>query len=182
MDLIKNKDIIRNVFIALLSTLLILIFLRQGDPFLFPGLEERLFWVSLIFGILTFVLYLPNRKPKLKEEEFRKNFLNIAFQFILVLFLISLLVREFISIEFVNMNYFMITVLIFGILTIIFPAKTEKQKEKVKKRDYFLILFFGILGSLLIWYKTQDIGYLSYVISIISGVLIILLSILVLEE
>jgi hypothetical protein len=34
----------------------------------------------------------------------------------------------------------------------------------------------------IIWYKTQDIGRLSYLIAALSGILIILLSILVMED
>jgi len=40
----------------------------------------------------------------------------------------------------------------------------------------------GILGFAIIKYKTADLGWLSWMISIIAGILIILLSILVLDE
>ena len=50
------------------------------------------------------------------------------------------------------------------------------------KKDYMMAAIAGIAGAMIIYYKTSSIGALSIVISLISGILIILLSILVLQE
>ena len=44
------------------------------------------------------------------------------------------------------------------------------------------IVALGIVGTVLIFIKTKELGWLSYLISIIAGILIILLSYLILEE
>lgn len=52
----------------------------------------------------------------------------------------------------------------------------------MKKRDYVFVVVLGIAGFAIIKFKTVELGWLSWVISIIEGILIILLSLLVLEE
>jgi len=49
-------------------------------------------------------------------------------------------------------------------------------------KDHIFIIGAGILGSGIIYHKIQDTGWLSYVISAMAGILIILLSILILED
>ena len=58
----------------------------------------------------------------------------------------------------------------------------RKNFEPVTKKDYIMAAIAGIAGAFIIYYKTSEIGALSIIISIISGILIILLSILVLQE
>jgi hypothetical protein len=48
--------------------------------------------------------------------------------------------------------------------------------------DHLLIWFLGTLGLVLIYIKTEQLGWLSYVISAIAGVLIVLLGYLVYEK
>ena len=118
---------------------------------------------------------------------FKKNsaeIVNSLFQSLLVTYLILLLIEElqkgFVSI-YLNLNYLLILVIIAGILDV-FSEQPKPKKEKVTKKDYALILFLGILGFAIIKYKTYALGWLSWLISAIAGILIILLSFLVLEE
>ncbi|MFU8768028.1 MAG: hypothetical protein ACNA7I_10280, partial [Candidatus Methanoperedens sp.] len=53
---------------------------------------------------------------------------------------------------------------------------------ELTRKDYLYIGALGIAGTLIVWYKIQDIGNLAYLISIVSGVLIIMLSLLLFEE
>lgn len=194
MKLFEKRDFVGNTFIMLFLVLVGFFYLKGENPFLFPGLEEKLVWLVLITGVLAFVLYLPydkiigkikGNKIRVKKENMIKNLLNFVFQVSLVFFLFMLLIREFVSdfFGFVDINYLMLFVILFGVLSVFYPAKSRKnRKEKIGKSDYVLILFFAILGSIIVWYKTADIGYLSYVISILTGILIVVLSILVLEE
>jgi len=109
---------------------------------------------------------------------------NHTFQILLVTYLILLLAEQvwvgIVSI-YLNLNYLLILVIIAGVLDV-FSDMPKKEKEKPKKWDYVLIYFLGILGFAIIKYKTVELGFLSWVISIIAGILIILLSHLVLEE
>jgi len=105
------------------------------------------------------------------------------FQTLLVTYLILLLLEQiwpgFVSI-YLNLNYLLGLTVVAGILDVF--TKKKKVKEKVKKSDYYLIYALGILGAIIIKYKTVDLNYLSWIISIIAGILIILLSHLILED
>ena len=84
----------------------------------------------------------------------------------------------------INLNYFLVFVIATGVLSFIRKDYTKKERaiEPITKSDYIFIGILSIAGSLIVWYKLQSIGVLSYVISILTGVLIFLLSVLVLEE
>ena len=105
------------------------------------------------------------------------------FQTLLVTYLILLLLEQiwpgFVSI-YLNLNYLLGLTIVAGILDVF--TKKKKIKEKIKKSDYYLIYALGILGAVIIKFKTADLNYLSWIISIIAGILIILLSHLILEE
>ncbi len=84
----------------------------------------------------------------------------------------------------INLNYFLIFVIATGILSFIRKdyAKKETIIEPLTKSDYLFIGALSVIGSLIVWYKLQNIGTLSYLVSILTGVLIFLLSVLILEE
>ena len=115
------------------------------------------------------------------NEDLKTSF-NHVFQILLIGYLLLLLVNEFKKITFINLNYLMIAVIIFGIATILFPIEIKKQQTKTTKKDIAFIIILGIIGSILIYLKTKELGWISYLISIIAGILIILLSKLVLED
>ena len=76
----------------------------------------------------------------------------------------------------------------FVALTAIVSIFTEKKtrasisKQKPKSKDYLFIVGLGIIGGILIFYKAQKLGWISYFISITAGLLIVLLSIIILNE
>ncbi len=117
------------------------------------------------------------------QETFRE-LINYTFQVLLVSYLLLLLLEElkkgFVS-SFINVNYALFIVLFVGILTVFFPYE-HKEVRKTIPLDYFFIGFLGLVGGLIIFYKTKELKWLRYVISITGAALIILLSILVLEE
>ena len=59
-----------------------------------------------------------------------------------------------------------------------FPVHKDEAKPVTR---YHIITFIclGLGGAALIWYKTQDIGWLTYIISPAGGGLIVLLSLLI---
>ena len=121
-------------------------------------------------------------KPLFKEHN--ASLINHLFQTLLVTYLILLLVEQIwlgVVSVYLNLNYLLIIVIIVGILDV-FSERPPKKKEVVKKRDYLFIIILGILGFAIIKYKTSGLGWLSWITSIIAGILIILLSLLVLEE
>jgi small-conductance mechanosensitive channel len=110
--------------------------------------------------------------------------ISLLFQSLLVTYLILLLIEQIWggSVSFyLNMNYLLVVVIIVGVLDV-FSKHEKPKKEKVTRRDYIFVSLLGILGFVILKFKTADLGWLSWVISVIAGILIVLLSILVLEE
>ena len=110
--------------------------------------------------------------------------INHTFQTFLVVYLILLLVEQIWtgSVSFyLNLNYLLIAVILLGVLDVFSEHKPVKNQKPTKK-DYAFIVLLGIAGFFIIKIKTAPLGWLSWVISIIAGTLIILLSLLVLEE
>ena len=117
--------------------------------------------------------------------------INYVFQTLLVTYLVLLLLEQiwsgFVSV-YLNLNYLLIAVIIMGILDVFSDHSKKDSKQnydgKVKLLDYVFIGILGILGFAIILFKTKsslDL-WLSFLISSIAGILIILLSLLILSE
>jgi hypothetical protein len=112
------------------------------------------------------------------------SLVNHTFQTLLVTYLVLLLAEQIwpgIVSVYMNLNYLLIIVIVAGVLDVL-SEQPPKKEEKIRKRDYFFISVLGIAGFIIIKFKTTELGWLSWTISIIAGILIILLSLLVLEE
>jgi len=133
-------------------------------------------------------------------QEFLKS-VNSIFSWSLIFYLILLLIGEFKDVEFIQetlffekspvewflagrINWLLGFVIVTGIISVLSgkPEILKRAKEKITFKDYLFIFGLGVLGAFLIFYKTKELGWLSYVISLISGLLIILLSIIILKE
>lgn len=82
---------------------------------------------------------------------------------------------------YINLNHLLIIVIIVGVVAVLTaPGKPESvRRERLTAKGILIIICAGIGGAAIIWYKTQEIGWLSYVISVVSGGLIVLLSMLI---
>lgn len=130
-------------------------------------------------------------KIALSEKEKRvaehlKYIFSYVFQSLLFIFLIALLLQQFYPEQiksYININWFMIVVIIFGALTILFPQEPFIKKEKlVDWKDYIFIIILGIVGGIIILLKIKNLGWIGYVISMLGALIIILLSWLILTE
>jgi len=112
------------------------------------------------------------------------DLVNHIFETLLVTYLVLLLVEQIwtgtVS-NYLNLNYLLIIVILAGILSV-FSEHSFIQNKKPTWKDYLFIAVLGIAGFLIILFKTQQLGWLSWLISIIAGILIILLSLLILDE
>ena len=121
---------------------------------------------------------------KLQFKGHTAEIINHLFQALLVSYLLLLLIEQIwtgsVSL-YMNLNYLLISVIVIGVLDV-FSEHEEPKKEKPKSWDYVFISILGVLGFIIIKFKTGELGGLSWLISIIAGILIILLSILVLED
>ena len=107
------------------------------------------------------------------------------FEQLLVSYLLLLLIEEIWPksvTPYLNMNILLILVIITGAVAVLTQKEEQKIISKPTRKDYLLIGILGIAGAGIIFYKTKEIGWLSYVISAVSGILIILLSCLVINE
>jgi hypothetical protein len=83
--------------------------------------------------------------------------------------------------SYLNLNHLLIAVIVVGVAAVVTaPGKAEGVKgERLTVKSIFIIICAGFGGAAIIWYKTQEIGWLSYVISVVGGGLIVLLSMLI---
>lgn len=114
------------------------------------------------------------------DEEQKKALINLnrlIFQNLLIVYLIILLVREFKPnfISILNLNYVLGLIVIMGIITVL-TYKPKEEKKEVTKTDNYIIYFLGVLGAILVFIRIRDMGFVSYLVAIIAGILIILLS------
>ena len=107
------------------------------------------------------------------------------FEQLLVSYLLLLLIEEIWPksvTPYLNMNILLILVIITGAVAVLTQKEEQKIISEPTRKDYLLIGILGIAGAGIIFYKTKEIGWLSYIISAVSGILIILLSCLVINE
>ncbi len=117
-----------------------------------------------------------------------KVILSYVFQTLLVLFLVTLLVREFkptLIDSLINTNWFMIVVIFFGVLSILFSPSYHEPKETkqgVTSKDIILIFALGVIGGIVLFLKLRHLGLIGNVITILGELIIIMLSWLILTE
>lgn len=122
------------------------------------------------------------------NNENLKLFLRInrtIFTIITFIYLLLLIVNQFwdkIFKEYLNINAIFILLLISGALFLIPITKEEKkvsQIRKLERKDIFIFLIMGFICSVLVWAKIKYLGTISYIISGIAGLIILVLSILI---
>ena len=100
----------------------------------------------------------------------------------LLLLLIETIFPDSVS-RYLNLNYWLIAVIVTGIITVLTRQEITKPQEKEEKHpdtgNIIVLICIGVIGAALIWYKTREIGWLSYLISIVGGAMIVLLSMLI---
>jgi len=108
------------------------------------------------------------------------------FIILLVTYLILLLIETIFPgsvSRYLNLNYWLIAVIITGVITVLSRQESEKPEEKsINTGNIITLVCIGLIGAALIWYKTREIGWLSYLISLVGGILIVLLSILIWQK
>lgn len=93
----------------------------------------------------------------------------------LLLLLMETLWKESAS-SYLNLNHLLITVIITGVISVLTRHDAKPMaKEHLGKKGVIFIITIGLVGAIIIWYKTQEIGWLSYLISTVSGSIIVLL-------
>ncbi|GAI31075.1 unnamed protein product, partial [marine sediment metagenome] len=83
--------------------------------------------------------------------------------------------------EYININAIFILLLMSGTF-FLFPIIKDREKvgkkRKLKREDIFLFFIMGLICSVLVWIKIKDFGIISYIISGIAGLIILILHVL----
>jgi amino acid transporter len=132
---------------------------------------------------------LKNRLNKILNNRIYREMTGIlqdSFGVLLVIYLLLLLVdtiwEKSVS-SLLNMNIMMIIVIIFAVIaTFTQPEiKEEQERKKPGRKSIVSFVLVGIGGAIIIWYKTNEIGWLSCLVSIIGGAMITLVSLIVMD-
>lgn len=109
-----------------------------------------------------------------------KNLSRYIFQVLLLCYLILLLIDLlFVNIKIFNINYLLIIIIISAV---IMSKKRNIEREKITNKDYFFIIFLGIVGTIILFTQIKNLNlFLAYLISFSSSILIICLSLLILN-
>ena len=94
------------------------------------------------------------------------------FEQLLVSYLLLLLIEEIWTksvTPYLNMNILLILVIITGAVAVLTQKEEQKVISEPTRKDYLLIGILGLAGAGIIFYKTKEIGWLSYIISAISA-------------
>jgi len=147
----------------------------------------NIFFDHIILDVLTYVfftgaaifvlyvLYVVYKNIEVSRSPFKEFFIqqvNSIFHLLLLAFLVSLIINEFYKLRFINMNYFLAVVVVLGILSVLFPYE---EKKHGKPFPAWVIVILALAGAVLIFIKTKQMGWLSYIIAAVSFVLIFLL-------
>jgi hypothetical protein len=83
-----------------------------------------------------------------------------------------------------NLNHLLIAVIAVGIPAVLTaPGKQARRaRQPIGFKDIVMVACAATAGLCIVWYKTRDIGWPSYLMAIISCALIIILSLLILKE
>ena len=132
---------------------------------------------------------LKNRLNKILNNRIYREMTGIlqdSFGVLLVIYLLLLLadtIWEKRVSSLLDMNIMLIIVIIFAVIaTFTQPEiKEEQERKKPGRKSIVSFVLVGIGGAIIIWYKTNEIGWLSCLVSIIGGAMITLVSIIVMD-
>lgn len=114
-----------------------------------------------------------------------KDIFEVSLVSYLIFYLIDQIKQGFVS-DFFNLNYILGVAIVSGIISA-FSKEEESSTGPVEEkhltiRDYIFIIVLAIIGATIIFYKIQGLGWLSWLVSIMAGVLIVVVSILLLSK
>ena len=86
--------------------------------------------------------------------------------------------------SYLNLNYLLIVLIAVGIVAVLTgPERAQvSERRRLGKRYIFIGACAALAGAFIVWYKTNDIGWLSYVVSVASGGVIAVLFLLIWTE
>ena len=100
-----------------------------------------------------------------------------VFRYLLIFYLTILLVRQFNEdlLKFLDIGYISILTIIFGAITVLTYQPEHREQKRLGGGDNSLIYFLGVVGALLVYFRLKDFAWVGYLISVLSGILIVVL-------
>jgi hypothetical protein len=112
------------------------------------------------------------------------DFITVLFSVSLFTYLLLILVETLFEgsvSAYLNLDYLLILIIIVGIAVVLStPVVTDSRiRECLTGMNKFLIIYMGIGGAVITWFKIQNIGWLSIIISVLVGGVITTLPMLI---
>jgi sugar phosphate permease len=112
-----------------------------------------------------------------------RNLCSWAFQVVLFLFLASLLLREFYPgffKEYMDVSWFLLFIMIFGLLSLLFPTRYVEEVEKqIISKDFILTVLLGTFVGYYAFLRVKNSGWFGYFIALLCALVVISLFFLV---
>jgi len=86
--------------------------------------------------------------------------------------------------SYLNLIHLLVAVIVVGIAAVLTASRKGQgsQAKTLTLKYLVMIVFAGVGGAVIVWYKIREIGWLAYVVSVVSGALIVFLSIVIWQE
>lgn len=113
-----------------------------------------------------------NIRPQLKNLLLiicRDLFLGLFF--LLVIFSAMEAVKPRIVTSYINLDLFLLLLLIFGLFTIAYYQPMEKETNKLKFLDQLTIVLFSVVIGIFIIYLTRQIGWLAILVGLAAVII-----------
>ncbi len=98
--------------------------------------------------------------------------LNWIFVILLLAFVLLIIANEFVPVPYVNFTYLLIALAVVGLIAYLFQDPAKKYK---KSREYVSLLL-GIGCAFYIYTRIRDLGWIAYLLTVVSFVIIVLLA------
>lgn len=173
----------RNLIIIGLTVFLISFIINIFSIFLEHPIFNifKIIFVALIAILALLIGYRALQKQKIERRSpiigFITNKIDITFQALVIIYLILLITNEFWEITFFELHYLLYVTGIMGIISTILPSRKKRGRW-----NKFMEYFIAAAGSIFLTVKTKQLGFLSYIVGIVTFMLIITLTYLIVEE
>jgi hypothetical protein len=101
---------------------------------------------------------------------------------LLVIFSFMEIIKPRIVLNYINLDIFLLLVIVLGVITVIFYQTQPKQAVKFKFWGKLAVILISVLIGIASVYLAKNIGYLSILVGIATAIISYYLIILCLEE
>jgi hypothetical protein len=113
--------------------------------------------------------------------------IQVLFVILLVAFPLLLLLEAIwgLSVQaYLSLNHLLLAVIVTGAVAVLgWRGRVEVEEGgRLGRRDIIVAVCAGMAGGVIVWHTMKGMGWFSYFVSVISGALVVLLSMLIMAE